>query len=183
MGGATVSYLQNAKKGHVNGGEIEVDATPIRNLHLNGAVGILYTKYDKFQVVNGGPNLSGAQFVRSPHLTLNGSASYTIPLSNDGKFELEADARYQSLQYYYVTPQDTVNRYLLDQPAYTLANAQISYTAPDARFTVTAYVRNFTDTRYRNHALPGYSAAQGIFGDTVYRGDPRTYGGSLIFRF
>jgi len=182
VGGATVSYLQNAAKAKSDGGEIELDLRPIENLHLNGAVGILYTKYKELQVANGGANLSGAQFVRAPHLTLNGGASYAIPLANQGRVELAADARYTSLQYYYITPQDTVNRYLLDQPGYTIANARISYTAPNDRWTLTAYVNNFLDTNYRNHSLPiGGSAA--ITGDVTQWGDPRTWGGSFTFRF
>jgi iron complex outermembrane receptor protein len=174
--------LQNAAKAKSDGGEIELDLRPIENLHLNGAVGILYTKYKELQVANGGANLSGAQFVRAPHLTLNGGASYAIPLANQGRVELAADARYTSLQYYYITPQDTVNRYLLDQPGYTIANARISYTAPNDRWTLTAYVNNFLDTNYRNHSLPiGGSAA--ITGDVTQWGDPRTWGGSFTFRF
>jgi iron complex outermembrane receptor protein len=183
VGGATVSYLQNAKKAHVNGAEFELEATPFARLRVNGAVGILDTKYDQLQVVNGGANLSGARFVRAPKLTLNGGAAYTIPLGSSGSVDLEADARYTSLQYYYITPQDTVNRYLLTQPGYTIANARISYTSADSRVTISAYVDNLFDVVFRNHALPQANAAQAITGDTVEWGDPRTYGGSVIFRF
>ncbi|UIJ46621.1 TonB-dependent receptor [Sphingomonas cannabina] len=183
VGGATVSYLQNAKKAHVNGAEIELEATPVDRLKLSGAVGILDTKYDELQVVNGGADLSGARFVRAPKLTLNGSASYTVPLGGSGDLEFAADARYTSLQYYYITPQDTVNRYLLTQPGYTIANARITYTSPDERYTVSAYVNNLLDADYRNHALPQANPVQGITGDAVYWGDPRTYGASVIVRF
>lgn len=183
VGGATVSYLQNAAKAHTNGAEFEIDATPVTRLKLNAAVGILDTKYDQLQVVNGGANLSGARFVRAPKLTLNGGASYTILLAGSGSIELEADARYTSLQYYYITPQDLTNRYLLAQPGYTLANARISYTTANERVTVSAYVDNLFDVEFRNHALPQNNPAQAINGDTVEWGDPRTYGGSVIFRF
>jgi len=183
VGGATVSYLQNAKTAHVNGAEFELGATPVERVHLSGAVGILDTKYDNLQVLNGGANLSGARFVRAPKLTLNGSATYTVPLGDAGSVDLVADARYTSLQYYYITPQDTVNRYLLDQPGYTIANARITYTSANKRYSVTAYVDNFLNTNYLDHALPQFNAAAGINGDTVSWADPRTYGGSLIVRF
>lgn len=182
VGGATVSYLQNAQKAHVNGGELELEALPVQHLRLTGSAGILYTRFDKLLVANGGANLSGKQFVRAPHLTLNGSASYTIQLPSGGSIEPEIDARYTSLQYYYITPQDTTNRYLLTQPAYTLANGRISFTSPNGRFTLTAYVNNLLNTHYRNHALP-IGGVPGITGDVIYWGDPRTYGGSLIVRF
>jgi iron complex outermembrane receptor protein len=183
VGGATVSYLQNAAKAHTNGAEFEITATPSTRLKLNAAIGILDTKYDQLQVVNGGANLSGARFVRAPKLTLNGGASYTIPLASSGSIELEADARYTSLQYYYITPQDLTNRYLLAQPGYTLTNARISYTTANQRITVSAYVDNLFDVAFRNHALPQANPAQAITGDTVEWGDPRTFGGSVIFRF
>jgi iron complex outermembrane receptor protein len=183
VGGATVSYLQNAKKAHVNGAEFELEARPVEGLALSGAVGLLRTKYDNLQVLNGGANLSGSRFVRAPKLTLNGSATYTVPLKAVGSLEVGADARYTSLQFYYVTPQDTINRSLLTQPGYTIANAHISFTPASKRFTVTAFVNNFLDADYLNHSLPQANAAAGITGDTVEWGDPRTYGGSLIFRF
>lgn len=183
VGGATVSYLQNAAKAHTNGAEFEIDATPFTRLKLNAAVGILDTRYDTLQVVNGGPNLSGAQFVRAPKLTLNGGASYTLPLAGSGNIEVAADARYTSLQYYYITPQDQINRSFLTQPGYTLANARISYTSANERITISAYVDNLFDVAFRNHALPQANPVQGITGDTVEWGDPRTYGASVIFRF
>ncbi|AQR75718.1 TonB-dependent receptor [Sphingomonas sp. LM7] len=183
VGGATVSYLQNAEKAHVNGAELELEATPVDGLRLTGAVGILDTKYDELQVVNGGADLSGARFVRAPKLTLNGSATYTIPLASSGSIDLTADARYTSRQFYYITPQDTVNRYLLTQKGYTIANARISYTAPNERFTLSAFVNNLLDTEYLNHSLPAANAAQAITGDTVAWADPRTYGVSFITRF
>ncbi len=195
VGGATVSYLQNAAKGRADGAEFELSARPIENLSLNAAVGLLYTKFDEFQVNNGGANLAGNQFVRSPHLTLNIGAAYTVPLADKGKLEFAADARYTSLQYFYVTPQDTAKRYLLDQPGYTLANARVTYTTPDERISASFFVNNLLDTTYRNHSLPAYAPSAGVqpsplpvnqagvYGDIVQYGDPRTFGGSLIFRF
>lgn len=183
VGGATVSYLQNAAKAKADGAEFELTAQPIENLSLNAAVGLLYTKFKEFQVNNGGANLAGNQFVRSPHLTLNVGANYTVPLGDAGKLDFAADARYTSLQYYYVTPQDPVNRPILDQPGYTLANARITYTTANEKISVSAFVNNLLDTTYRNHALPAYSPATGVFGDIVQYGDPRTWGGSLIVRF
>lgn len=183
VGGATVSYLQNAAKAHVNGAEIELEARPVEGLSLTGAVGILDTKYDELQVVNGGADLSGARFVRAPKLTLNGSATYTIPLGASGSVDLSADARYTSRQFYYITPQDVVNRYFLTQGGYTIANARISYTAANQRYTLTAFVNNVLDTEYLNHALPAANPAQAITGDTVAWADPRTYGVSFIVRF
>lgn len=183
VGGATVSYLQNAAKAKSDGAEFELAARPNDRLSLNAAVGLLYTKFKQFQVNNGGADLSGNQFVRSPHLTLNAAANYTIPLGDAGNLNLNADARYTSLQYYYVTPQDTANRFLLTQPAYTIANGRITYTTADERISLSGFVNNVFDKIFRNHSLPAYVAATGVLGDVVQYSDPRTYGASLIVRF
>ncbi|MBV8237523.1 MAG: TonB-dependent receptor, partial [Sphingomonas sp.] len=66
---------------------------------------------------------------------------------------------------------------------YTIANARISFTSADNRVTISAYIDNLFDVDFRNHALPQANPVQGITGDTVEWGDPRTYGGSVIFRF
>ncbi len=183
VAGTTTSYLQNAAEAHVNGAEFELTARPIKGLELNAALGLLDTKYDKLQVVNGGANLSGAEFVRAPHVTLNLGASYRFDLADAGSIQIAADARYQSHQFYYITPQDRVNRFLLNQPGYTLANARVAYTTPDDRFTFSVYVNNLFDEAYRNHALPQANAATGITGDTIQWGDPRTWGAALVARF
>ena len=195
VAGASTSYLQNAAKAHANGAEFEVTALPVEQLRLNASAGLLYTKFDDFQVINGGANYSGNQFVRSPHLTLNGSATYTVPLASAGKIELEADARYTSHQYYYVNVQAAQDpgRSFLGQNAYTLANARISWVAPSDRVSVSLFVNNFLNTTYINHALPAFTAssvanvnsapAGAVLGDDVQYGDPRTWGASLIYRF
>ncbi len=183
VGGATVSYLQNAARARSRGAEFELTARPSDRLTLNAAVGLLYTRFNEFQVNNGGANLAGNQFVRSPHLTLNVGANYTVPLGDAGKLDFAADARYTSLQHYYVTPQDTANRPILSQPGYTLANARVTYTTANDRISASFFVNNLLDTTYRNHALPAYSPATGVLGDIVQYGDPRTFGGSLIVRF
>lgn len=183
VGGATVSYLQNAAKAKVNGAEFELTLAPVEGLKLNSALGLLDTEYKQFQVLNGGANLAGARFVRSPKVTLNAGASYSFALADLGRIELAADARYQSRQFYYVTPQDTVNRYYLTQKPYTLTNVRITYTTKSENLSVTGFVNNVFDVRYLNHALPGANAAQGVTGDTVAWADPLTAGAAVVFRF
>lgn len=180
-GTTTTSYLQNAARGHANGAEFELEALPWYNLHLNGSVGLLYTKFDEFHAITGA-NLAGNQFVRSPHLNALLGADYYIPVANGAKLVVGADTRFQSQQYYYVTPQDTVNRYLTQQGAYSITNARVSYSTDKDKYTLTAYANNLFDKKYLNHALP--SAVPGVVtGDTVYYADPRTVGVSFIARW
>ena len=190
-----ISYLQNAAKAHTDGGEIDLNATPTDNLRLNASAGFLYTRFDAFQVVNGGANLTGNQFVRAPHFTLNAGAAYDVPLGKAGKLEFEADARYQSHQYYYVNVQAAQDpgRTNLGQNGYTLANARVTWTAPGDHLSASFFVNNLLDKHTINHALPGFTAssvanvnaapASAILGDIVQYGDPRTWGVSAIYRF
>ncbi|MFT3965226.1 MAG: TonB-dependent receptor [Sphingobium sp.] len=182
VGGATVSYLQNAEKARVNGAEFELNAEPVDGLNINAALGLLDTKYKTFQVLNGGANLAGNQFVRSPHVTLNGGASYKFAIGDLGKLELAADARYTSRQFYYVTPQDVVTRYYLQQKPYTLANLRVTYTTPNEKISVSGFLNNLFDVRYLNHALPAYNGTT-VTGETVAWADPLTFGISGIYRF
>jgi len=180
-GTTTTSYLQNAARGHAYGAEFVLEALPIHNLHLNYSLGLLHTEFDEFTAVTGA-NLSGNQFVRSPHVTEQVAADYFIPVWNGANVVLGADARYTSQQYYYVTPQDRTNRYLTQQAGFTLANARISYVTDKDKYTLTAYVNNLTDKKYLNHALP--SAVAGVVtGDTIYQAQPRTVGLSFIARW
>ena len=125
VSGASISYLQNAARAHSSGVEAELNVNPLTGLQLNAALGLLDTKFDNFQVINGGANLSGNQFVRSPHFTLNGGASYTTGVGRLGDITFAADARYQSHQYYYVNVQagQDPGRYLLGAQPYTLVRA------------------------------------------------------------
>jgi len=182
VGAATVSYLQNAERAHSDGAELEINARPFDNFHINTSVGYLQTKFDKLQVVNGGANLSGNQFVRSPHWTFNVAVDYSIPVGNDSKITLGADARYTSHQFYYVTPQNDQTRRLLNQDPYLIANARISYALADDRYTFSVYVNNVFDQEYQNHALPAFTPGT-VNGDIIYWAAPRTFGGSIIARF
>lgn len=183
VGGATVSYLQNAAKAKVDGAEFELGLTPAEGLKFNAALGLLDTEYTRFIVQNSTQSLAGNRFVRSPKVTLNVGGSYTFALAELGKVELAADARYQSRQFYYVTPQDPVNRSYLQQKPYALTNIRVTYTTPNDNISVSGFVNNLFDVRYLNHSLPAANAAQNITGDTVAWADPLTAGASVIFRF
>jgi iron complex outermembrane recepter protein len=174
-----VSYLQNVDQGHADGGEIEIEALPIQDLHIGGSVGILYTEFTDFQILNGGGNFSGNEFVRSPHFSTLLRADYRFPFELFGGTHLLAggDWRYQSKQYFFTTNQSDP---LLGEGGYSLVNARVSLVSPDEKLTLTAYANNLLDENYRNHALPG---AAGATGAVTFWGEPRTVGVSLTARW
>ncbi len=84
-----------------------------------------------------------------------------------GAWAIEADAKYQSQQYFSVN-----NDPILSQGAYTIANAHVSWTSPGEHATVTAWVRNLADEDY---LVAAFDLAS--FGwDQWVVGEPRTYG-------
>jgi iron complex outermembrane receptor protein len=175
----SVSYLQNVKRGKVDGAELELDSLPVRNLHVGGNLGLLDTEFTDFTVLNGGPSYDGNDFVRSPHVTALIRADYRIPLpiGRTPSLTLAADWRYQSRQLHFVTNQQDP---LLQSPAFALLNARIAVASNDEKLIVTAYANNLLDVEYRNHSLPG---ARNATGATAIWGEPRTFGASLISRW
>jgi len=177
----SVAYLQNVAKSHVDGAELEIEALPINNLHINANIGVLTTAFDDFTIQNNGGTRNGNEFVRSPHLTALFAADYRIPLDNGGAVVVGGDIRYTSKQYYYVDPQ-TDARSALNQAPYNIVNARLSYQLPGGKQTLTAYVNNLNDTIYENHSLTSFQAGT-TNGDTVYWGPRRTVGVTYIARF
>jgi iron complex outermembrane receptor protein len=176
-----VAYLQNVAKAHVDGAELEIEAVPLDNLHLNANVGLLWTRFDQFDIQNNGGNRNGNEFVRSPHVTALLAADYRFPLTNGGKVVVSGDVRYTSKQFYYVDPQSDA-RSLLNQNGYALANARLSYALPGGKHTVTAYVNNLADKVYKNHATTSFSPGT-VNGDSVIWGQRRTFGVSYTAQF
>jgi len=176
-----VAYLQNVAKSHVDGAELEVEALPTKNLHVNANIGILTTAFDDFTIQNNGGTRNGNEFVRSPHLTALLAADYRIGLENGGAVVVGGDIRYTSKQYYYVDPQSDARSYL-NQAPYNIVNARLSYKFPDGKQTVTAYVNNLNDTIYENHSLTTFQAGT-TNGDSVYWGPRRTLGVNYVARF
>jgi iron complex outermembrane receptor protein len=172
-----VSYLQNAQKGRVYGGEFEVEALPIKYIHLAGNLGLLDAKFTEFTALYGGTDYSGNRLVRAPKVSSLLRADVTLPIDAPFNLIVGADWRYQSRQFFYTTGQTDP---LLQQNAYSIVNARITFQSPDEKLSLVLYANNLLDVRYKNHALPG---SAGATGDTVYWADPRTIGASLISRW
>ncbi|MDR1648583.1 MAG: TonB-dependent receptor [Zoogloeaceae bacterium] len=183
--GTSVSYLQNVEKAHVNGLELEAEALPSANLHLRGSLGLLKTKFDKFEIRNGGGFRDGNEFVRSPHLTAQLAVDYRIPFANGGSLLLGGDYRHTSKQYYYVAqqkPSQYSNRTVkhLGSDPYGILNLRAAYSTPSGNQTLTFYINNATDEEYIQHALPGGTFTDG---NSITQGPRRTFGISYITRF
>jgi iron complex outermembrane receptor protein len=172
-----VSYIQNAQKGRVFGGEFEFEALPVRYLHLAGNLGLLNAKFTQFTALYGGADYSGNHLVRSPTVSSLLRADLTLPFDAPFNLILGGDWHFTSRQFFYTTGQTDP---LLQQNAYSLINTRVTVQSRDEKVSLVLYANNVLDVRYKNHALPG---SAGATGDTVYWADPRTIGAALIFRW
>jgi len=173
----SVSYLQNANKARIYGAEFELEALPVRFLHLAGNLGLLDAKFTDFQVQNNGGDNSGNSLVRSPKVSTQVIADIIVPLQGTTKLVLGGDVNYKSKQQYYTTDQG--NPYL-NQVGYTLVNARVTLSTAEEKLNLTFYAANLLDTRYKQHTTPG---AAGATGNNVMWGAPRTIGLSLVSRW
>lgn len=186
------SVLTNAGKSTIYGIEIEAVARPTDQLELTGQVSWLHAEFDEF--CTGDPtqpaapidpgctaqnpiDLSGNRLRRTPKFTLSGSAAYTIPFANGSALRLQTDARYQSQMYF-----TQFNRPEVSQSGYTVMNVRASWTSPDERWELAVFGKNVLDKDYFTELLES-----GAFNPTLvvqgYVGAPRTWGGSVAYKF
>ncbi|RYE04497.1 MAG: TonB-dependent receptor [Sphingomonadales bacterium] len=112
---------------------------------------------------------SGNHLIRSPEVTANVSANYTIPVGS-GSVTLNGTAAYNSGFFW-----NASNR--LKQPEYVIANASIAWKVANTPMTVTLWARNLTDKLY------GIFAVDTTAADAIAYGRPRSIGATLSFDF
>ncbi|WP_110950864.1 TonB-dependent receptor [Pseudomonas bohemica] len=168
----TVSRLANGAQGEAYGGEFELEAIPLENLHVNFGLGLLHTEFTDY--TSGSNDYSGNSFVRAPRVSAVLGADYRIPLNVGGAVVLGTDWDTRTRQYFFTNDQ-TAN---MRTGGYTLGNARVTYELPGGKTEVTSYVHNLTNKEYRSHTLPGGYQSAGV----MY-GDPLTFGVSVTTRF
>lgn len=168
--GVPVQQLSNAAASTLYGLELEAVWRPVGPLQLQVGAGYTHSEFDEFKTPLG-QDLSGGTLPTAPETNVNAMATYAIPTSV-GTWRLEADAKYQSKQYFSVN-----NDPILSQGAHTVANAHVSWTSRDEHVTVTTWVRNLADEDYLVGAfdLASFGWNQWVVGE------PRTYGMTLEY--
>ncbi len=165
-------YLtDNAEGAHSYGLELEGTWLPIRGLELSGALSLMETEYDGFDVgtdVNGNNiDLKGEPIEVAPNYSLRLSACYHHPNGFYGR----ADLRHVGDVYYY----DGGGRRMLKEEPYTVVNMKIGWLYKD--FDFFAYVNNVTDEEYVNSFRANWTTAAAGFGD------PRFFGIGVSYTF
>ncbi len=137
--------LGNAANGRIEGGEVELQAVPVKNLHLEASVGVLDTKYTRF-AADFDPSqgiTTHNRFPNSPKLSLSGAGEYTWALSGLGDVTARVDVTHRSKTYF-----DAANSPRIAQPELTLVNAGLTFRSEDGKWQAALQVRNLTDKLY-----------------------------------
>ncbi len=170
--GTFTSVRTNVGKAKSFGGEASIVVHPVREMTINVGVALLDTKILKIESASAAEAARrlGNELPQAPHMTLNGSISYDIALSDRLTLTPQIDARYVSEYYTELDNYQAIGDY-------TLVNARLGLDI-DKRWSIAAFVRNLTDTYYA-FGLGGASAAT----KTVLSAPPRTWGMSAGVRF
>jgi iron complex outermembrane receptor protein len=168
--GCTVGGVQtfcgvtdNAARASFKGFEAEMMATLFRGedgtrLNFGGTLGYLDAKYDEYvtSIANfteaGAPAAGTAarpvdiaafrRIQNTPKWTLSGTLDFTVPVS-DGDLSASTTLSYRSK-----TNQFEVPSPFLDQPGYSLLDANLVWTSSNDRFTIGLHGKNLTDKQY-----------------------------------
>ncbi|AMK19569.1 MULTISPECIES: TonB-dependent receptor [Sphingobium] len=173
------AYLAGGLNGRVYGAEATVEARISDNLRINSSVSILDAKYTNNTVVAGTGALliaDGRQLAGSSKFSLNGGATYTLPLPDDSSVVVNVNAAYNSGFWFEAT--NTIGTGGGSAKSFTVANARVTYNLPGGHFSVAAWGSNiFGEKYYRAGVLSALVAR------TLNPGAPAQFGGTLAYKF
>jgi iron complex outermembrane receptor protein len=171
----------NAANSEIKGVDFDGQFLPVENLKLSVGASFLDSKYTSFPAAScsvrepdgttlqGTCNAQGKELSRSPKITANVGATYTIP-SQIGPFSLSANYAYNGKFYW-----EPDNR--LQQDAYSLLNTDVSWTTADEHFGLDLFAKNLTNSQYAVWIVAF------ALGDEYAAAPPRTYGAGFHFKF
>ena len=182
----TVTYVFNAAKAHVTGGEFEFTVIPLKGLEFSGYASMSKARYDEYidpaTTAAGlsdplrGRDLSSQRFTSIPDYQGGLSIKYTLPLPETiGAVSVRADGTYQSKSWWDPTK---AAEDVAEQPAFGLLNVRADWTdVMGIPLDLAVYATNVTDKEYQvgGSVIAGIAAA-------VY-GAPRMIAGEVTYRF
>ncbi len=170
-----VNVLDNAKKAHTYGLDLELIARPVDDLTIRLNAGLLETKLDEFvpNVDPTQPNFSGKQLPLAPHVSFSGLIDYKVPLTS-GALDFQLSASYKGKQFF-----DISNDPYTIQAGYWIGNARVAYQFRK-NWEVAIFGRNLANKKYfldQFDLINPFGFVQSI------PGAPRTIGAELNFKF
>lgn len=179
-----VSTIANAGSSRSKGFEAEITAYPVDALTLSFNGSYTQARFKEFQLCSSITvcvDRSGQRFDATPDWTLNASASYRIPVSDDTAIELTADYHYVSST---LVPETTFTSPLgsrLTVPAYDRVNLRAEVS--NGPWSLIGYVNNVLDSYdYFNTSYQLFDL-RGQANQLVQPLAPRTFGVIGSYKF
>lgn len=159
----------NAAKARINGIELETNAQLVSgfagagsNITLSGTLGYIEPKYINYIGPTGTEVSQFRQFQNTPKWTLSGTLGTVLPVGS-GSINGSMTVSYRSL-----THQFEVASPFLDQPAYTLWDANLTYSfGAGGRYSIGVHGKNLTNVHYKTGGYQ-YLAAKADTGAIIY---------------
>ncbi len=169
IGSVSSSTILNAAAATTKGIEAEVEVIPVDGLRLNGTLGYLEAKYDKFS--NAGTDYAGRSTPHAPKWTASARATYEI---NEGPGVTTASVLYTYVDHRWGNFTQSPLEYLAPV---SLVHANLTWEPDNRNWSISLWVRNLFDKKYKTAALD-----PGAFAFASY-GAPRQYGVDFGFNF
>ncbi len=155
-----IGITTNAAKARIYGAEAEVNAILARDfagsgsqLFANGTLGYIDPKYKTYIGPTGVDVSNVRDFQNTPNWTLSGSAGFGAPVAR-GQLTGSATVSYRSLTHQFEVPSP-----FLDQPGYTLLDANLDYVF--GRYSIGVHAKNLTNVRYKTSGYQYIAATIG----------------------
>jgi iron complex outermembrane recepter protein len=172
-GGADASVVQNAAAATIEGGELEIDAVPIKGLKLSANVGLTDAFYTS--IGPGVPFTTADRFQDTPKWVTSLTGQYAIQLSDYLVLTPRVDHVYRTTTYH-----EAVNTPASTQGSYGLLNARLTLESMQNRWSVAAFVTNLCGKEYFTGAI---DVATSLGDAVVNPGPPREFGVTGTYRF
>jgi iron complex outermembrane recepter protein len=170
------TVLVNAGKSRLRGLEAELLVAPVRGLTLSLNGQYLDAKY--LQLTLQGKNLSGNTLISAPTWSGTVAADYSVPVGDRMSASVHLEANTRSRQWYNAFNGQYGNENI-GQAGYTLFDGRAALQVGDG-YELALWVKNMFDKRYTSYAI-NIQSAWGM--DYLLPGPPRTFGGTVTYRF
>jgi iron complex outermembrane recepter protein len=170
------TVLVNAGKSRLRGLEAQFLAAPARGLTLSLNGQYLNARY--LQLTLQGKDLAGNTLISAPTWSGTIAADYSVPMGERMSAMIHLDANSRSQQWYNAFNGKYGNQNI-GQAGYTLFNGRAALQIADG-YEFSLWVKNLFDKRYTSYAI-NIQSAWGM--DYLLPGPPRTFGGTVSYRF
>jgi iron complex outermembrane receptor protein len=174
--GFAVDVLDNARRAHTDGADIQISGRPAAGLTATALIGVLETRLDSYISSRdlSQTDYSGNQLPLAPHVSASLILDYRHALAA-GALDLQVSANYKGHAFF-----DISNSPYLDQPGYWIENLRTAYSFAHGHWEAAVFVRNLAGEKYfvdKFDLTSPFGFIQGVVGQ------PRFIGGELTYKY